>query len=543
MMTNPWSGDLDKYLFYCCPECDNKSTSKDLFIGHAITHHPSAKNAICTDEEATIKNDDSDFEDFTKDIPFEDEIKDEPPDIKSEDCKELLTSDSNGNVKCYFCDLVLDHEDIEPHIAQCHGDNKPVVFLSVKDGVREKKERKAKEKRPRFDLDFEDELLCEEPFSSKSSLQNHKSKKHKDILGIGFKCDKCNYIAKDAKRLKDHESSKHNPKFRCDQCDFVAPLSHKVQGGRLYALNVHKIRKHGKHNMEGTECEVCHFNFMTNNGLLAHMQREHGITVNDDVTCDICGKNIAKKSLTTHQRNMHGISPTGFMCHKCNKLLKSKEEEISHESEFHGKDLHCDKCSRDFDTLTLFNDHLKTCLEEPQNFSCKKCNDSYVWNSAKTLQYHWAEVHKLHRPICEKCGKALTHKHELKLHMKSHNNSHLHQCHHCGKSFPLPIKLSVHLRKAHSEDTWCYNCKFCDKKFDKTSSLKDHINSQHEKTIKHQCQLCEFWTYRLKGLQAHVRVVHKKVRNIACDLCDQRFVATRDKLKHMAKHHAVGIEK
>ena len=51
----------------------------------------------------------------------------------------------------------------------------------------------------------------------------------------------------------------------------------------------------------------------------------------------------------------------------------------------------------------------------------------------------------------------------------------------------------------------------------------------------------DFWTYRLKGLQAHIRVVHKKVRNISCDLCDQRFVATRDKLKHMAKQHAVGI--
>ena len=55
-----------------------------------------------------------------------------------------------------------------------------------------------------------------------------------------------------------------------DQCDFVAPLSHKVQGGRLYALNVHKIRKHGEHNMDGTECEICHFNFMTNNGLLGN---------------------------------------------------------------------------------------------------------------------------------------------------------------------------------------------------------------------------------------------------------------------------------
>ena len=58
--------------------------------------------------------------------------------------------------------------------------------------------------------------------------------------------------------------------------------------------------------------------------------------------------------------------------------------------------------------------------------------------------------------------------------------------------FCLPIKLSVHLKKSHNEDTWCYNCKFCDKKFDKTSSLKDHINSQHKKSIKHQCDQCKF---------------------------------------------------
>ena len=40
IMNNPWTGDLDKYLFYCCPECDERSISKDIFIGHALTHHP-----------------------------------------------------------------------------------------------------------------------------------------------------------------------------------------------------------------------------------------------------------------------------------------------------------------------------------------------------------------------------------------------------------------------------------------------------------------------------------------------------------------------
>ena len=107
---------------------------------------------------------------------------------------------------------------------------------------------------------------------------------------------------------------------------------------------------------------------------------------------------LAKKSLTTHQRNMHGISPTGFMCHKCNKLLKSKEEEIKHEEESHGKDLFCEKCNIAFENLMSFNDHLNACLDEPKNFNCKKCNNpSYTWYSPLTLQWHWAEEHKLHR--------------------------------------------------------------------------------------------------------------------------------------------------
>ena len=127
-----------------------------------------------------------------------------------------------------------------------------MIFLSVKD--KRKGKKSSKETRPKINVTNYNENehecdICEEILTSKWSLQNHKLKKHHDILGIGYKCDKCDYTAKDAKRLKEHESSKHNPKYRCDQCDFVAPLSHKVQGGRMYALNVHKIRKHGEHNM------------------------------------------------------------------------------------------------------------------------------------------------------------------------------------------------------------------------------------------------------------------------------------------------------
>ena len=53
MNSNPWSGDLDKYLFYCCPECDDKSENKHLFIGHAVKNHPKAKEILCENETST----------------------------------------------------------------------------------------------------------------------------------------------------------------------------------------------------------------------------------------------------------------------------------------------------------------------------------------------------------------------------------------------------------------------------------------------------------------------------------------------------------
>ena len=38
---NPWSVEnLDEFLYFCCPECDNKTQSKTGFINHAYLNHP-----------------------------------------------------------------------------------------------------------------------------------------------------------------------------------------------------------------------------------------------------------------------------------------------------------------------------------------------------------------------------------------------------------------------------------------------------------------------------------------------------------------------
>ena len=38
---NPWAVEaLEEFLYFCCPECDIKSTDKDAFVNHVWSNHP-----------------------------------------------------------------------------------------------------------------------------------------------------------------------------------------------------------------------------------------------------------------------------------------------------------------------------------------------------------------------------------------------------------------------------------------------------------------------------------------------------------------------
>ena len=38
---NPWMVDqLEEFLYFCCPECDEKCQVKDSFLQHALLKHP-----------------------------------------------------------------------------------------------------------------------------------------------------------------------------------------------------------------------------------------------------------------------------------------------------------------------------------------------------------------------------------------------------------------------------------------------------------------------------------------------------------------------
>ena len=66
---SPWSVNcLEDFLFYCCPECDNREHSREFFLQHAFEHHPDAKEILSLLIGVNIKPEIPEFIDYDNPI-------------------------------------------------------------------------------------------------------------------------------------------------------------------------------------------------------------------------------------------------------------------------------------------------------------------------------------------------------------------------------------------------------------------------------------------------------------------------------------------
>ena len=99
--TNPWEvNNLDQFLYFCCPECDEREKSKELFLQHALDQHPRAKDLH---QKYLIKKEPIDFGD--------------PVDYD--------TNTINGEVKC----------EVEINLRLADDDDQPEEYLENNDFI------------------------------------------------------------------------------------------------------------------------------------------------------------------------------------------------------------------------------------------------------------------------------------------------------------------------------------------------------------------------------------------------------------------------
>merc|ERR1712079_567590 len=100
--------------------------------------------------------------------------------------------------------------------------------------------------------------------------------------------------------------------------------------------------------------------------------------------------------------------------------------------------------------------------------------------------YHWQKFHQVQEAEqkCNKCGKLLRTKRDLKLHMRSHEEKT--PCPECGVKVR---KLNDHMKQVHTpDDQQPHQCQDCGKGFIDKLNLKNHRMNVHLKLRPYNCR-------------------------------------------------------
>ena len=572
----PWGVEnLDEFLFYCCPECDEKYKDCQTFVDHALKAHDSAVENSIIDKTHFIKQEIieevSDSESINLDDHLDqeleyDNIKEEELEDESESENESIDLNLLANVKQeLYCE-------------------KP------KDNITEKTVSKAKYKKwlslfntsLNYPFEYDDASQtfwcksCEKTINAvqKTQLQQHKeSKKHclnhalkqdlqpeetEDLTvpceedgefsekwNQKIKCDKCDHISKTDQEHKRHLHSHRFTKlidgrFQCNECDKILDPDKKLNTHKHYNCDICSYtctnppalerHKHVKHSIEISFhflCDKCDFKTMTKKQLQVHQEKVHeGKTE----VCHFCGKNY--KDLPFHMKNTHGEGTVEVNCDICHQSMKASLL-YSHKAIKHQHCI-CTVCKKFFANKRYLCNHYSTehqifCLNR-ERFACHICKQPY--KTIQEIQSHLKEEHQLQDDYpCTNCELAFSTNTLLAIHLMD-----FHEYKEKEAAMMLGFKVIEDNESSNIKKDLNYSCDICLKKFHTQKYLKRHHKRHHEKhDIK--CDQCDFTTNEDYRLKIHRLRKHEEATKYPCEECSYVTNIRRDlDIHHKQKH-------
>ena len=302
----------------------------------------------------------------------------------------------------------------------------------------------------------------------------------------------------------------------------------KIKFVKEHSYNINKKAKKRK------PCEIC--------GKLVRFRssRSHCDSCGHiKVPCEICGRKLASKRMKGHMRfhdseegrrrlqkqcsgqcgdaecrkifrapyelNRHIKSKTSGPqpCHLCGKLCKKMDEHIKN---YHDSSRSkCNICGKAL-LIEKLEDHQKSC--EKLVIVCNICGVTF--SSHGNFKYHWEKLHQVQEAEykCNKCGKLLRTKIDLKRHMRSHDEKI--PCPECGVKVR---NLKYHMKQAHTpDDQQPQQCQDCGKGFIDMGHLKKHRMNVHLKLRPYNCRYgCDIAYNDTSNRNQHEKKTHGKL--------------------------------
>ena len=516
---NPWNvKSLFEFSHFCCPECDFKTSSntsknncRQDFVDHVSTDHPWAISYLQKISDASVKN-----------ITLCSMIKEEPMDYKMSKSKFLPheinlvekesykdTHETNVTAKLVV-DPISDMKDIgetnvsEKKMEDSNNDiedtqennattndtdsqnsmiNNHVTKseITIKDPSPDKP-KKSGRKRKNEDVSHKNEIkdkaykceTCGKSYMIYTLLQNHISIVHDRKKGENgettankqqnrYECDICGKSYLRYSDLKKHIGVIHEGKGQFSQTKKQEAKEHKEKSDKIKRLN----------------CDTCGQSYNSDVGLKRHIEIVHeGKAL---INCDRCPKKFSYKSgfeyhyIKEHKLKDQGIDETNFNEHSENPLVAEilrTRANRSGNAPLIRKKISCKLCGEDYrDKQEHFNEHH---TDNDGKIKCSKCELSF--HKLEDVYLHIRKIHEIEPcPICgEIKGKALMTKHLQTKHKINEPKKNF-KCEICNKAFNSTPKLKEHMNSHTGAKP--YLCKFCGKGFGASGSHWNHEKS------------------------------------------------------------------
>ena len=577
---NPWSvTNIEEFHFYCCPECNVKDHSKEIFFQHALEKHSnnakdflenilsiqeihikteenSSENPLGTfhanheenskikvekvnamiehDENEISKNSSNLNEEFYEEDEIYDEILETKSEIKEEIYDRLPNSEGN--------DIEFEQHDFENDDAieikktgtnfqcfQCfktYETSQEELTLHIKSAHKELKNL----------CD-----ICAKQFTLKCNLTSHKKAVHEGIRN--FKCNHCHFAFASSWGLKKHMKSHNRRKSFSNQCNICFMEFSSADAIKIHVNTIHE-------GMKNFKCEICTNAFATDFDLQKHHKRMHNesLTIHECPKCEYTSTEAGR--VRKHVKMVHeGERP--YPCSLCEKAYANSSDLKRHKKTIHenqGKIIHkCYYCDLTFEKLILLKIHLQNVhegLEDPicdichsafhdlpkhklnmhsgiNNYPCKHCQMEFKssaerWRHSKNVHEEKNETNKEKQYLCDKCEKSYFLKSQLKQHIKIvHEKLRDEKCEICGKGFAVRSQLSQHINKVHNKQ------------------------KQKLKSKDHQCSICGISFSEKHELKRHILRVHEKVKDLYCPWpsCNRGFYGAQHLKRHIMRIH------
>ncbi|CAL8145670.1 unnamed protein product [Orchesella dallaii] len=167
-------------------------------------------------------------------------------------------------------------------------------------------------------------------------------------------------------------------------------------------------------------------------------------------------------------------------------------------------------------------------------YKCNLCEKNF--DTRKELLAHKKEEHKRKKGwrTCPHCSKRFYGNSKYQDHIRTHTKERPFLCNICGVALKTPSSLRYHTKCFHDESGHkeTFPCKYCAKVF-RTTALKQIHEKRHESSGGHICPHCGGTFVSLKD---HIETVHEKNRKYACHLCDHKFPISGNLKRHLKTH-------